>query len=47
VGRGWIPQLQREGFRIAVFQTTQDQGIGVSLERLKRDLEEELSLFEL
>lgn len=29
------------------FQTTQDQGIGVSPERLKRDLEEELSLFEL
>jgi hypothetical protein len=51
---GWIPQLQRQGFRIAVFQTTQDQGIGVSPEgigvspeRLKRDLEEELSLFEL
>jgi hypothetical protein len=43
----WIPRLREDGFRIAVFQTPADQGTSVSPERLKRDLEEELSLFEL
>jgi hypothetical protein len=33
--------------RIAVFQTPDDQGVGVGTERLKRDLEDELSQFEL
>jgi hypothetical protein len=41
----WTPQLERDGLRIAVFQTPEDEGIGVSVERLKRDLEAELSLF--
>jgi hypothetical protein len=41
----WIPQLIEEGFRVAVFQTPTDEGTGVSPERLKRDLERELSLF--
>jgi hypothetical protein len=41
----WIPQLETDGFRIAVFQTPQDEGNDVSVGRLKRDLEAELSLF--
>ena len=41
----WTPQLIRDGLRVAVFQTPADEGSGVSPERLKRDLEQELSLF--
>ena len=41
----WTPQLEGDRFRIAVFQTPQDEGSGVSVRRLKRDLEAELSLF--
>jgi Protein of unknown function (DUF2750) len=44
---GWLPDLISDRFRIAVFQTPQDQGVGVSPQRFKHDLEEELSLFEL
>jgi hypothetical protein len=33
--------------RVAVFQTVQDQGVSVGAERLKRDLEDELSQFAL
>lgn len=43
----WLPRFNDEGLRIAVFQTPEDQGIGVSPQRLKRDVEKELSLFEL
>jgi hypothetical protein len=41
----WLPNLTEEGFRIAVFQTPNEQGVSVSPERPKRDLDEELSLF--
>jgi hypothetical protein len=41
----WTPQLIREGFGVAVFQTPDDEGIAVTPERLKGDLEHELSLF--
>jgi hypothetical protein len=43
----WLPNLERDAMRVAVFQTPDDQGVGVGPERLKRDLEEELSQFEL
>ena len=43
----WLPKLDRDGMRIAVFQTPEDQGVGVAPLRLKRDLEDELSQFEL
>jgi hypothetical protein len=33
--------------RVAVFQTPEDQGVGVAPQRLKGDLEDELSQFEL
>jgi Protein of unknown function (DUF2750) len=44
---GWLPNLQRDGMRVAVFQTPGDHGVSVGTERLKRDLEDELSQFEL
>jgi hypothetical protein len=44
---GWLPNLTRDGLRVAVFQTPEDQGVSVAAERLKRDLESELSKFEL
>jgi len=43
---GWLP-INRDGMRVAVFQTPEDQGVSVGTERLKRDLEDELSQFEL
>ena len=43
----WLPNLERDGMRVAVFQTPEDQGVGVGTERLRRDLEDELSQFEL
>jgi hypothetical protein len=42
----WLPDLGRDGMRIAVFQTPNDEGVSVSPKRLKRDLADELSLFE-
>jgi Protein of unknown function (DUF2750) len=39
---GWLPDLERDGLRVAVFQTPADEGVGVSPERLRRDLEIEL-----
>jgi hypothetical protein len=44
---GWLPQLEEDGIRVAVFQTPDDQGVGVAAGRLKRDLEAELEQFEL
>jgi catechol 2,3-dioxygenase-like lactoylglutathione lyase family enzyme len=43
----WLPRLRDDGLRIAVFQTPNDQGVAVGTERLKADLEEDLSGFEL
>jgi hypothetical protein len=43
----WLPNLERDELRVAVFQTPEDKGVGVGPERLKSDLEEELSQFEL
>ena len=43
----WLPKLGEDGLRVAVFQTQADQGVGVSPERLKRDLDDELATFEL
>jgi Protein of unknown function (DUF2750) len=43
----WLPKLADDGMRVAVFQTPDDQGVGVTPERLKRDLEDELAQFEL
>lgn len=43
----WLANLERDGMRVAVFQTPDDQGVSVSTERLKRDLTDELSQFEL
>jgi hypothetical protein len=44
---GWSSKMTEDGLRVAVFQTPADQGIGVSPERLKHDLEGELSRFQL
>jgi hypothetical protein len=44
---GWLPNLERDRLRVAVFQTPDDQGVGVSPERLKADLEAELARFKL
>lgn len=43
----WLPNLERDGMRIAVFQTPDDKGVGVSPERFKTDLEAELEQFSL
>ena len=43
----WIPQLSNQGFGIAVFQTPSDRGVAVPPDRIKRDLEDELSQFNL
>jgi hypothetical protein len=43
----WIPQLSNQGFGIAVFQTPSDRGIAVPPDRMKGDLEDELSQFNL
>jgi hypothetical protein len=43
----WLPNLERDRMRVAVFQTPEDKGVSVGTERLKRDLEHELSQFEL
>ena len=43
----WLPKLGEDGMRVAVFQTPDDQGVGVAPERLKRDLEDELAQFQL
>ena len=44
---GWLPDLEEDGMRVAVFQTPDDQGVGVAPSRLKRDLDAELAQFEL
>jgi hypothetical protein len=44
---GWLSQLEEDGMRVAVFQTPDDQGVGVAPGRLKRDLESQLAEFEL
>ena len=43
----WLSNLERDGLRVAVFQTPEDQGVSVSASRLKRDLEDELARFSL
>jgi len=43
----WLPKLRDDGLRVAVFQTPGDQGVGVGPDRLKSDLELELSKFDL
>ena len=40
----WLPDLDRDGIRVAVFQTPDDQGVAVSPRRLKRDLDAELAV---
>jgi hypothetical protein len=42
----WLPDLEEDGMRVAVFQTPDDEGVGVAPSRLKRDLEAELAQFE-
>jgi Protein of unknown function (DUF2750) len=44
---GWLPELEEDGMRVAVFQTPDDQSVGVAPKRLKRDLDAELAQFEL
>jgi hypothetical protein len=44
---GWLSALDEDGMRVAVFQTPDDEGVGVAPQRLKRDLEDELAQFEL
>jgi len=43
----WLPDLDREGIRVAVFQTPDDQGVAVSPQRLKNDLDAELEQFNM
>jgi hypothetical protein len=43
----WLPDLEKDGMRVAVFQRPDDEGVGVGAQRLKSDLEEELAQFEL
>ena len=43
----WLPKVREDGLRVAVFQTPEDKGVGVSADRLKSDLEDELAAFEL
>jgi Protein of unknown function (DUF2750) len=43
----WLPNLEKDGMHVAVFQTPDDLGVGIAPERLKRDLETELEQFEL
>jgi Protein of unknown function (DUF2750) len=43
----WIPQLSKREFGIAVFQTPSDRGVAVPPDRIKRDLDDELSQFNL
>ena len=43
----WLSNLERDGLRVAVFQTPEDQGVSVSASRLGRDLENELERFNL
>jgi Protein of unknown function (DUF2750) len=42
----WIPGMQRDQRWVAIFPTPQGKGTPVTPERLKEDLEAELSLFE-
>ncbi len=42
----WIPGVLRDRRLVAVFPTPSDHGVVVSPERLKEDLERELSLYE-
>ena len=44
---GWLPNLERDRMRVAVFQTPEDEGVSVGTERLRGDVEEELSQFDL
>lgn len=44
--RAWIPGLRKDGRLIAVFSTPDGKGVGVSPDKLKEDLEQELSLYE-
>jgi hypothetical protein len=43
----WLPKLEEDGMRVAVFQKPDEQGVGVAPERLKKDLESEVAEFEL
>jgi hypothetical protein len=43
----WLPELERAGLRIAVFQTPADNAVGVGPERLRHDLNAELEQFEI
>jgi hypothetical protein len=43
----WLPNLERDGMRVLVFQTPDERGLSVGTERLRRDLEDKLSQFEL
>jgi hypothetical protein len=45
--QAWLPDLENDGMRIAVFQTPADEGVGVTPDRMKSDLEAELEQFEL
>ena len=40
---GWLPKLHHDGLRVAVFQTPDEQGVGVGADRLREDLELELA----
>ena len=43
----WLPELDGDAMRVAVFQTPVDEGVGVSPQRMKRDLDTELEQFNL
>lgn len=42
----WIPGLRKDGRLIAVFPTPDGKGVAISPDKLKEDLERELSLYE-
>jgi Protein of unknown function (DUF2750) len=43
----WLLDFDRDALRVAVFQTPDDQGVAVSPQRLKRDLDTELEQFNM
>jgi hypothetical protein len=42
----WLPRLRDDGLRVAVFQSPDDEGVGVGAVRMRDDLESGLSKFE-
>jgi len=42
----WMPGMERDGFRVAVFPTPRHGGVSVTPGRLREDLRDELELME-